>query len=92
MSFDKYGPKIDLKSLIESETPPIINSEFLDRFRALVCTTSPLTVNGQPLCYAGIMDEAIKKICFFQEKSPDTYKYKVHYYQVDRILLYLYNE
>ncbi len=36
MSFDKSGPKIDLKSIIKSETPPIIDSEFLDRFRALV--------------------------------------------------------
>ncbi len=28
--------KIDLKLIIKSETPPIIDSEFLDRFRALL--------------------------------------------------------
>ena len=34
MSFDKSDQKIDLKSIIESETPTI-DSEFLDRFRTL---------------------------------------------------------
>ena len=36
MPFDKFGLKIDLESIIESEMVPMIDSEFLDRFRTLV--------------------------------------------------------
>ena len=36
MSFDKFGLKIDLESIIEWEMVPMINSEFLGRFRTLV--------------------------------------------------------
>ncbi len=38
ISFDKFGLKIDFKSIIKSKTSPIIDSEFLDRFRTLVWT------------------------------------------------------
>ncbi len=42
MSLDKPGPKIDLKSIIESKTSLMIDSEFWDRFRALITAANPI--------------------------------------------------
>ena len=35
MPFDKFGLKIDLESIIELKMVPMIDSEFLGRFRTL---------------------------------------------------------
>ncbi len=45
-SLDKSGLKIDLESIIESKIPLMIDSEFLDQFRALQYTCTYL--HGMP--------------------------------------------
>ena len=58
--FYKSGLKIDLKSIIESKSSPIIDSEFFDRFRALIAIHKiilwPLT-----LCD---LDDSLSNMCF----------------------------
>ena len=49
MDLDQSGLKIDLKSIIESKTPLIIDSEFWDRFRTLVrAPSSSFYLEGSP--------------------------------------------
>ncbi len=51
-SVDNSGLKIDLKSIIESKTLPIIDSEFLDRFRTLSRTfTLEAVLLRQPVAF-----------------------------------------
>ena len=52
MTLDKSRLKINLESIIESKTPLMINSEFWDRFRALVVHVEVGFVNnGQTHIY-----------------------------------------
>ena len=77
MSLDRSSLKIDLESIIESKMLLIINSEFWDRFRTLVCSRGSVGMHNIPKAKACVITENVDTFCCMLHNSNEHYLEKI---------------